>query len=85
MRLLILLLILYLGYRALKFWIFTNVLPGSKTTTDSERQIDDFMVKDPVCEVYFPKRSGVSLNIDGQTIYFCSEECKNKYLSNKTK
>jgi uncharacterized protein len=85
MRLLILLLIFYLAYRALKYWIFTNVLPGSKTTTEPERQIDDIMVKDPVCEVYFPKRSGVSLNIDGHTIYFCSKECKDKYLSNKTK
>jgi uncharacterized protein len=85
MRLLILLLIFYLTYRALKYWIFTNVISGPPTSTSSERQIDDIMVKDPVCEVYFPKRSGTSMNINGKTIYFCSEDCKNKYLSIKDK
>jgi uncharacterized protein len=84
MRLLIILLIFYLAYRAFKHWIVTNVISGPKTSTGSERQIDDIMVKDPVCEVYFPKRSGIPLNIDSKTLYFCSEDCKNKYLEKKT-
>lgn len=83
MKLLIFIIILYLAYRALKYRIFTSAVPGPKTSTGSERQIDDIMVKDPVCEVYFPKRSGISLTVDGKFLYFCSEDCKNKYLEKK--
>jgi len=85
MKLLIIIIILYLAYRAFKYWMLTNIIPGPKASTGSERQIDDIMIKDPVCEVYFPKRSGISLSIEGETLYFCSEECKDKYLSKKTK
>jgi uncharacterized protein len=84
MRILIILLIFYLAYRAFKYWIFTNLIPGPRSSTGSEKQIDDVMVKDPVCEVYFPKRSGISINIDGKTVHFCSEDCKDKYLEKKT-
>jgi uncharacterized protein len=84
MKLLIIIIILYLAYRALKYRIFTNMVPGPKNSTGSERQIDDIMVKDPVCEVYFPKRSGISLTVDGKVLYFCSEDCKNKYMSKNT-
>ncbi len=84
MKLLIVIIILYLAYRAFKYWALTNVIPGPTASTGSETQIDDIMVKDPVCEVYFPKRNGISLNIDGKILYFCSEECKNKYLGQKS-
>ncbi len=47
--------------------------------------IDDIMVKDPYCGVHFPLNSGVKA-YDGQNeLYFCSEDCKNKYFANKTK
>lgn len=40
---------------------------------------DDLMIKDPECGVYFPQRQGVSLKMDGQTLYFCSEKCRDDY------
>ena len=42
--------------------------------------VDDVMVKDPFCETYFPKRDGIKKVIGGQTYYFCSIECRDKYL-----
>ena len=44
-------------------------------------QIDDDMVKDPYCGVYFAKRDGVLLRHQGKDIYFCSEECRDNFLS----
>lgn len=81
MKLLILLIIFYLAYRALKYRIRGNMFSGPKNSTGSERQIDNIMVKDPVCGVYFQKNSGISTRIDGETVCFCSEECKDKYLA----
>ena len=42
--------------------------------------VDDVMVKDPFCETYFPQRNGIKRVIGGQTYYFCSTECRDKYL-----
>ena len=79
MRLLLLMGAVYLGYRALK----SLMLPGgpSPDTLNSGRQneIDDIMVKDPVCDTYFPKRNGVRLKHKGQDLLFCSAECRDKF------
>lgn len=79
MRLLILLGIVYLCYRFLKSWILQNQ-PSQKTG-----EIEDLMVKDPYCEVYFPKKDGVHLKIEGKDVYFCSGKCRDKFLEKQTK
>lgn len=80
MKLLILLLIGYLAYRALKSWMLSGSQQGTvqgKTTAE----IDGDMVQDPFCGVYFAKRDGVRLRHQGQDIYFCSAECRDKFSS----
>ncbi len=80
MKLLILVLIGYLAYRALKSW----VLNSSQQRTmqgNAAGEINDDMVKDPYCGMYFAKRDGVLLRHQGEDIYFCSEACRDKYSS----
>ena len=78
MKLLILLAILYIIYRYLKSWMASRVqTPIGKDV----QSVDDVMVKDPFCGVYFPKREGVHLKLNGEEIYFCSTECKDKFLA----
>jgi YHS domain-containing protein len=38
------------------------------------------MVMDPHCHVYIPKREAITVKTAGETLYFCSKECKKKYL-----
>ncbi len=74
----------YILYRALKSWILKASPPieqGDRRTPAGH--IDDVMVKCPHCEVYFPKRKGVALKKNGELLLFCSEECRDKYRSNK--
>ncbi len=84
MRLLILLGIIYLGYRALKSWMLQTPSSGNRGLGKSAAEIDDVMIKDPYCEVYFPKRDAVHLYIDGKDLYFCSTECRDKFVMSKT-
>ena len=79
MRLLILLGIVYLCYRFLKSWILKE--PSSHQTVSGKKadEIDNVMVKDPYCGVYFARKDGVDLKIDGQDLYFCSQECRDKF------
>jgi YHS domain-containing protein len=48
-------------------------------------EIQDEMVQDPVCKTYVPRRMALAGNrSDGQKEYFCSVECRNKYLKKET-
>jgi YHS domain-containing protein len=42
------------------------------------------MVKDPVCGMYMDSRLAVRIEDRKESYYFCSEECKDKYLSKST-
>ena len=88
MRLLILVGIIYFVYRLWKSYfrsggLFQNTASQKPVSGQTNREIDDVMVKDPYCEVYFPKRKGVHLKVNGKDLYFCSKECKHKYLSSR--
>ncbi len=78
MKLLIFLILLYLGYRALKHRIAFR--SQEHKPYGSVAEIDDVMIKDPYCEVYFPKKSGIPLKTKNKTLYFCSRECKEQYV-----
>ncbi len=80
MKLLILLGIIYVGYRASKSWITKNLASGTPLSGQKTGAIDDVMVKDPFCNVYFPKRDGVHLKSRGEDLFFCSTDCRDKYV-----
>jgi len=86
MRLLIFLAIIYLGYRALKSWMLQGT--AQKAVFDKasrERELDDVMIQDPFCDVYFPQKDGVHKQVDGEDLYFCSVECRDKYVASRSK
>jgi uncharacterized protein len=41
------------------------------------------MVRDPLCGVYVSAVDAVSLNRRGGTVYFCSDECRRRYIESK--
>ena len=46
-------------------------------------RIDDVLEKDPVCGVYVAKGSGIRLDRDGKTHYFCSVACRDRFIASK--
>jgi YHS domain-containing protein len=36
--------------------------------------------KDPVCGTYVSPATGVSRSVQGHVIYFCSKECRDKFV-----
>ena len=80
MKLLVLLVVGYFCYRALKNWMMTGRPSPDKVSSASVGEIDDVMIQDPVCGVYFPKGSGIGLQFKGEELFFCSQECKEKFV-----
>ena len=81
MRLLILIALVYFGYRAVKSWMLPHppgARPGAGSGTEA---VDDLMVKDPYCQIYFPKREAIHARIDGEDLFFCSTGCRDKFLA----
>ena len=68
----------YFAYRMVKPWLSKHF---SIHISNGEREeIEDVMIKDPHCQTYFPKRQGISAIISGKEVFFCSKECRDKYL-----
>lgn len=74
--------LVYLGYRGVKSWVLKNL--EYAVSGHARTEIDDIMVQDPFCKVYFPRREGMPLNADGETLYFCSTECRNKFIESRS-
>jgi YHS domain-containing protein len=81
MKLLAFLILIYLGYRLARGYLSSGprrVVPDPSRPRPGE--IDDIMVKDPACGVYFPKRDGIRVQHEGNDYYFCSPACRDRFL-----
>lgn len=83
-KLLIIVAVGYLLYRSVRSWMWpggTSLKNGSGKTAG---KIDDVMIKDPYCKAYFPRRVAVHLNFRGSDLYFCSKDCRDKYIAQQS-
>ena len=80
MRFIIFALLVYLLYRLIKGIFIAAPKQQGKRDPASGPAIVDEMVIDPVCRVYIPRREALTARVAGETVYFCSRECMNKYL-----
>jgi len=80
-RFLILAIVAYVAYRALKSWMFPRGAGAEKVARPPRGEIDDLMVQDPHCGTYFPSREGVRYRDGDRELCFCSEACKQKYIA----
>ncbi|MDD2463910.1 MAG: YHS domain-containing protein [Desulfobulbus sp.] len=77
-RLLVLAILVYIGWRMLrrdKKTAERPAPPDSSIETDPQ----DVLVEDPVCHVLIPKHQALRLRKDGVTYYFCSERCCDQF------
>jgi uncharacterized protein len=76
-------LLILVGLGVLLYRLFKSGLESGQRRApmpgQGSRQVDDVMVQDPQCGIYFPRREGVSLSIAGQELFFCSGACRDQY------
>ena len=79
LRLIILAILVYIGYRLL-----TSGRKREKrnetSTTGGPATVSDVLVEDPVCHILVPKSQAVRLQHQGKMVYFCSEACCNTFI-----
>ncbi|MCK5513179.1 MAG: hypothetical protein KAJ00_01665 [Deltaproteobacteria bacterium] len=79
-RFIIFAILCYVLYRVVKSLVLPSPAKPRKPFTQAYGTITDEMVMDPHCHVYIPKREAITVKTAGETLYFCSKECKKKYL-----
>ena len=78
-RLVILAILLYIA------WLLVRGITGRSGTGHQEKGAEkkapsqDVLVEDPVCHTLVPKHQAVRLRRDGETFYFCSDACCDKF------
>ena len=69
------------------FYILFRLLIGGKkksvNSQNSQAQPHDVLVEDPICKTCIPKKQAIILSENGETIYFCSTDCRKKFQANK--
>jgi len=72
----------YVGYRILKPWV-ASLLQSSKEDPHGQSSSQEAeLIRDPQCGTYFLTQRGVEARVGGRTVFFCSRECRDKYLVN---
>jgi YHS domain-containing protein len=77
-RLVVLALLLYIAWvllRGLKGKKKPEVRDRSEGGAGADANVQDTLIEDPVCHRLVPKHQAIRLRKDGQTYYFCSDEC----------
>lgn len=81
-KILIYALIFYVAYTLISAIKRSLSAPRPQTPTEKSRE-GETMERDPHCGTYVPRSDAVSKSIKGATHYFCSDKCRDAYLSEK--
>jgi len=73
-KLIVGIILIYLFYRL----VGTRKRPGGTPKARPPATGED-LVEDPLCHTYVPVTHARRAEIDGKTVYFCSEECLEQY------
>ncbi len=76
--------LVYFAYKKYKSWSLGGPSPKPGVSNQNRENMDDVMVQDPYCNAYFPLRNSVHLRMDEKDFYFCSKECRDKFLAGRS-
>jgi len=81
-RLIIIGFLIYYAVKAVKWIMAVNASKQNQNIrNEPPPSIDEDLVEDPYCHRYIPMSQAHKATKDGRTLYFCSEECRDKYDS----
>lgn len=80
LKFIVLALVGYIFYRALKSWMIGSGPRPQDIDGRGPTDVDDVLVQDPVCKTYIAQRNSIQLRQDGKVVSFCSTQCRDRYV-----
>ena len=81
LRLIILAILFYLGYRMLRGLLLDH-FKKKATEEKKETKVEDVLVECPVCHTLIPKKQAIRVVKNDETHYLCSEKCCDSFTDN---
>jgi len=78
-RLILSILLTFILYYVLHFLIKGPSLRKKVDRRDGPEEL----VQDPYCQTYIPTSAAIKARMGGENLFFCSEECMNRYAEEK--
>jgi YHS domain-containing protein len=75
-------LLAFIIYQTIRFFQTVNKV---RRTHRSQNRPSGVMVKDDICNTYLPKDDAIKETSEGKEYYFCSQECRKKFVESKKK
>jgi len=72
-----------LAYIIYKFLRFYQRLSKKNTPPRQAKRHSGLMVKDEMCNTYLPREEAIKEIREGKEFFFCSKECRQKFLESK--
>jgi uncharacterized protein len=72
-----------LAYIIYKFIRLYQVLTRKNRPHRQGKPTSGLMVKDEVCNTYLPREDALKEIVEGKEYFFCSKECRQKFLESK--
>ena len=73
---------------ALAYLLSQLFFPRRRVRSGPDRRaptaVAEEMVRDPVCQVYLPRREAISRKVQGREYFFCSPGCVDEFLVRRT-
>ena len=82
-RIIIIAILLYIGYRLIVGGGKKKSEPSAKTKESNNIAQNDTLEEDPVCKKLVPRQQAVQFEHNGTIHYFCSKKCCNTYRKNQ--
>jgi len=82
LRILILIGLFYLLFK----WLIDSGRSDRKVaspSTGGDLPVQDILMEDPVCHTLIPARQAITWTNNGKTLYFCSEDCRSKFITSQ--
>jgi len=73
----------FLVYISYLFFRFFRALNKASKPPRATKRTSGIMVKDEICNTYLPKENAIRQVYEGKEYYFCSSECRQKFLEQK--
>jgi len=70
----------YIVYKSIRFYL---KLSQKSNSPPKAKQISGQMVKDTICNIYLPQEDAIKEIIEEKEYFFCSKECRQKFLESK--
>ena len=73
----------FLAYIIFLIFRFFRALSKASKPPRATKGASGIMVKDDICNTYLPKENAIRQVYEGKEYYFCSSECRQKFLEQK--